>query len=125
MEIALLIRLTAEDDRPVFVDTNIPIDILRRIAEPDHVAIMLSPPETSVSRFFDRSDPEKQFLLRTMEQMPDAPAVLANFRACLEKINSPEVVEGFLRSGFFTLMRDESRTPEETLRLLEQHFQLN
>ena len=125
LEIALLIRLTAEDDRPVFVDTNIPIDILRRIAEPDHVAIMLSPPETSVSRFFDRSDPEKQFLLRTMEQMPDAPAVLANFRACLEKINSPEVVEGFLRSGFFTLMRDESRTPEETLRLLEQHFQLN
>ncbi|MDY4137890.1 MAG: hypothetical protein SOY30_00885, partial [Eubacteriales bacterium] len=87
--------------------------------------IMLSPPETSVERFFDRSDPEKQFLLRTMEQMPDAVAVLANFRACLEKINSPEVVEGFLHSGFFTLMRDESRTPEETLRLLEQHFQLN
>ena len=60
-----------------------------------------------------------------MEQMPDAPTVLANFRACLEKINSPEVMEAFLRSGFFTLMRDERRTPEDTLRLLEQHFQLN
>ena len=78
-----------------------------------------------MSRFFDRGNPEKQFLPRTMEQMPDAGAVLANFRACLEKINSPEVVEGFLHSGFFTLMRDEGRTPEETLRLLEQHFQLN
>ena len=124
-EIALLIRLTAEDDRPVFVDTNMPVDTLARIADPAHVAIMLSPPETFVSRFFDRGDPEKQFLLRTMEQMPDAGAVLANFRACLEKINSPAVVEGYLRSGFFTLMRDERRTPEDTLRLLEQHFQLN
>ena len=125
LEIALLIRLTAEDDRPVFVDTNIPIDTLARIAEKDHVAIMLSPPETSVERFFDRGDPEKQFLLRTMKQMPDAEAVLSNFRACLEKINSPGVVEDYLRSGFFTLMRDEGRAPAETLRLLEQHFQLN
>ena len=55
----------------------------------------------------------------------DAEAVLANFRACLEKINSPGVVEDYLRSGFFTLMRDEGRAPAETLRLLEQHFQLN
>ncbi|MGN0777768.1 MAG: hypothetical protein ACI4MJ_01345 [Aristaeellaceae bacterium] len=125
LEIALLIRLTAEDDRPVFVDTNIPVDILRRIAEPHHVAILLSPPETSVNRFFDRSDPEKQFLLRTMEQMPDAQAVLDNFRACLARINSPKVVAAFAGSGFYTLMRDDARSPEDTLRLLEEHFQLN
>ena len=89
LEIALLIRLTAEDDRPVFVDTNMPVDTLARIADPAHVAIMLSPPEISVSRFFDRGNPEKQFLPRTMEQMPDAGAVLANFRACLAKTTPP------------------------------------
>ena len=60
-EIAELIRLSG--DRKVIVDTNIPLDTLYKIAEPNHVAVMLSPQSMSVASFFNRGDPEKQFLL--------------------------------------------------------------
>lgn len=125
LEIICLLRITGQTDKPVFADTNIPLDWLKRIAAPDHVAIMLSPQSTSVERFFDRSDPEKQFLLHKLEAMPDSEAAIANFRACLARINSPEAYDHLLHSGFFTLIRDEKRSPEETLAILEKHFHLN
>lgn len=89
LELLLLIRL-AQEDRPIFVDTNIPFDWLHEIAPEGHVLVMLSPQSMSVDRFFDRSDPEKQFLLQKLEAMPDPEAAMANFRACLARINSPE-----------------------------------
>ena len=124
-EIAELIRLSAEG-KPIIVDTNIPVDVLRQIARPDHVAIMLSPQSMSVERFFDRSDPEKQFLLHKLEQMPDPEAAMANFRACLEKISSPENYAAMANSGFFTLERrnDGRDTREEVLQALARHFGL-
>ena len=64
-EVAQLIALG--QDRRVIVDTNIPLDVLHRISDERHVAVMLSPQSMSVERFFDRSDPEKQFLLRVIE----------------------------------------------------------
>ena len=123
-EIAELIRLSSE--RPVIVDTNIPCEVLREIAEPDHVAILLSPPEMAVSRFFDRSDPEKQFLLSVIDSCPDPEAALENFRACIARINSPERVEAFKNSGFFTLTRanDGRDTREEVFLALVRHFGL-
>ena len=125
LEIIHLLRVTAHTDKPVFVDTNIPPDLLKRIAAPDHVAIMLAPQAVSVERFFDRDDPEKQFMLRKLEAMPDSEAALRNFLACIARVNSPERYTTFLHSGFFTLLRDESRTPAETMAILEKHFHLN
>ena len=51
-EVAELIRLSG--DRKVIVDTNIPLDTLYKIAEPNHVAVMLSPQSMSVASFFNR-----------------------------------------------------------------------
>lgn len=123
-EIAELIRVSA--DRKVIVDTCIPCDVLKRIAAPDHVAIMLSPPEMAVERFFDRSDPEKQFLLRVIENCPDPEAALHNFRACIARVNSPERYEMFKNSGFFFIERkfDGRDTREETFEILAKHFGL-
>ena len=63
-EIAELISIS--QNKKVIVDTSIPIDILKEISDYDHVAIMLSPQSMSVERFFDRSDPDKQFLLNVI-----------------------------------------------------------
>lgn len=125
MELVILLRLTGEHpDTPIFVDSNIPADILRRIAAPNHVALMLCPPEVSVACFFERGDVDKQFLLGKIRELPDADDVMANFRACIAKINSQENYDAFVHSGLYTLLRDDSRSPEETLRMLEQHFNL-
>ena len=125
-EIAELIRLS-DTGKKIIVDTNIPCDVLRRISDYDHVAIMLSPQRMSVKRFFDREDPEKQFLLSVIDGCEDAPAVLENFRACIARINSPERFRAFEESGFFTLVRrDDGRdTREETLAALASHFGLD
>ena len=57
---------------------------------------------------------------------PKPEKTMAKFRACLEKINSPEVYDSFLHSGFFTLLRGDahSDTREETLLKLARHFRL-
>ena len=123
LELLLLIRF-AQTERPVFVDTNISPDMLREISDTRRVAIMLSPQSTSVDRFFDRPDPEKQFLLQQIRQAENPERTMANFRACIARINSPEHYAEFENSGFFILYRDESRTPEATADLLARHFGL-
>ena len=110
--------------KKIFVDTNIPLDLLREISDYRHVAIMLSSPSLSVERFFDRDDPEKQFLLEQIGQSENPTATMANFKAYIAEINSPERYREFAESGFFTLVRQETATVEETLAVLEKHFGL-
>ena len=123
-EVAELIRLGA--DRKVIVDTNIPLDILREISDPSRVAVMLSPQSMSVERFFDRADEEKQFLLQVIRSCPDPEAALANFKACIALVNSPERFAAMRDSGFFTILRENTEidTREETLQALAAHFGL-
>ena len=123
LELRILAEL-AKQDRPVFVDTNIRPETLRRISDDRHVLIMLADPEISVRRFFEREDREKQFLYRLLLEEPDPSAALENFRACLRRINSPENYAALLRSGFPVLLREESRTPARTLALAEEIFHL-
>ncbi len=107
-------------DRPVFVDTNISIETLREVSDENHVLIMLADPDVSVRRFFERPDKEKQFLYRLMLEEPDPEASLQNFRKCLERINSRARYDAFLHSGFKVILRDDSRTIEQTLALVEE-----
>ena len=123
LEIIQLIRLSASGKK-IFVDTNIPVEWLREISDYHHVAIMLSPQWMSVDRFFDRPDAEKQFLYQKILECPDPERTLENFRKCLETINSREHFKEFANSGFFTHMRTENSTIEDTLSQLENHFLL-
>lgn len=115
-----LLRERSGQGRPVFVDTNISLETLHRIAAPKHVLIMLADPEISVRRFFERPDREKQFLYRLLMEEPDPEAAMENFRQGLSLINSRERYDAFLCSGFPVILRDESRTVEETLALAEE-----
>ena len=124
-EIAELIRLSSE--KKVIVDTNIPCDVLWQISDYDHVAIMLSPQALSVDRFFDRDDPDKQFLLSVIRSCPDPEATLENFKACIARVNSPERHAALQNSGFFTVVRPAggADTREEVLSALAAHFKLD
>lgn len=108
--------------KPVFVDTNISLETLRRIAAPDHVLVMLADPDVSVRRFFDRPDAEKQFLYRLILEEPDVKAARENYRQVLMRINSRERYDRFLSAGFPVILRDETRSVEETLQLVEKTF---
>lgn len=123
LEIICLLR-AVEAGKPVFVDTNIPLDTLREISDYRRVAVMLSPQAMSVERFFDRPDPEKQFLLEQIRQAPDPDAAMRNFLACIARVNSPERYRAYAESGFFACRRTETSTIEEALAALEGHFGL-
>ena len=109
-----------KSEKPIFVDTNICVETLREISDESHVLIMLADPEISVKRFFERPDREKQFLYRLLMEEENPKLAMENFRQCLARINSPRRYEAFKSSGFNVLLRDESRTERETMRLASE-----
>ena len=110
----------------VIVDTNIPLDVLKEISDDRHVAVMLSPQSMSVDRFFDRTDPDKQFLLNVIDSCDDPDAVMENYRQGLARINSKAHYDEYANSGFFTVVREnnDKDTREEVCRTLAEHFGL-
>ncbi len=122
IEILELVKLSAEGKK-IIVDTNIPADILREISDYRHVAIMLcDPPDVCATRFFDREDPEKQFMLEQIKRCRDPEATMKNFTAWT--LYHPPEETDWQHTGFFTYTRSdfESDTREETLRILAEHF---
>ena len=124
LEIEILTRLSREGKK-IFVDTNIPTNVLHEISDTDHTLIMLADPQISVSRFFDRPDKEKQFIYQLLLAESDPDAAIKNYRAILEKINSQENYNAFKNSGFNVIFRDEERSIEDTLKLVERALKLS
>ena len=124
-EVAELISLSK--DKKVIVDTNIPIDLLREISDYSRVAVMLSPQSMSVERFFDRSDPEKRFILSVIDSCENREAVMENYKRGLALINSKQHYDEYANSGFFTVVRkdDEIDTREEVCDIIAKHFGLS
>lgn len=110
--------------KKIFVDTNISLETLKEITDTGHVLVMLADPDISVNRFFERPDREKQFLYRLLLEEKDPESAMENFRQCLRRINSRENYENFLHSGSRVIVRDENRSIEDTLALVEKAFGL-
>jgi len=121
-EVAQLIAIS--QDKKVIVDTNIPIDLLKEIADYSHVAVMLSPQSMSVDRFFDRSDHDKRFLLNVIDSCDNPAAVMENYRQGLARINSQKHYDEYANSGFFTVVREDNGvdTREEVCDILAKYF---
>jgi len=123
-EVAQLIAISQE--RKVIADTSIPVDVLKEISDYHHVAVMLSPQSMSVERFFDRNDPEKQFLLNVIKSCENPEAVMENYKRGIALINSPEHYAEYAESGFFTVVREDNGidTKEEVCDKIAKHFGL-
>ncbi len=123
LELQILNTLST-DGKMIFVDTNISIETLREISDYDHVLIMLADPDISVKRFFERPDREKQFLYQLLMDEENPELAMENFRQGLMKINSRENYDSFLHSGFRVILRDENRSIDDTLALVEKELGL-
>lgn len=124
LELKILEELAGKTEQKIFVDTNISIETLKKISDENHVMIMLADPAISVTQFFDRPDSEKQFLYQLLLKEEDSDAAIANFRECLARINSQERYDKFLHSGFPVVVRDEGRSIEDTMRIVEKYLKL-
>lgn len=123
-EVAELISMPK--DKKIIVDTNIPVEVLREISDYHRVAVMLSPQSMSVDRFFDRDDPDKQFLLGVIESCENSNTVMENYRKGLSLINSQKHYDEYANSGFFTVVRENNGkdTREEVCDTIARHFGL-
>jgi hypothetical protein len=123
-EIAFLIHISKS--QKVIVDTNIPLDILHKIADYNQVAVMLSPQSMSVAHFFDRKDPDKVFIKQQIMKAENPKKAMENYSECIARINSKEHYDELANSGFFTIVRKDTLTDTklETLEILAKHFGL-
>ncbi len=123
LELRILENLRMQEKR-IFVDTNISLETLKRIANPQNVLIMLADPQISVRRFFERPDREKQFLYSLLMEEDNPEEAMENFKQGLMRINSQERYNRFLHSGFNVIIRDDNRSIEDTFALVERAFGL-
>lgn len=123
-EIMRLVHISKS--RKVIVDTNIPVDVLHRIADYHQVAVMLSPQSMSVEHFFDRDDHDKAFIKEQILRAENPDKTMQNYLAGIARINSQEHYDELAGSGFFTLLREDAETDtrQETLGILAKHFGL-
>ncbi|MCL2195069.1 MAG: hypothetical protein FWB76_07490 [Oscillospiraceae bacterium] len=125
-EFEIMHLISVSQTQRTIVDTNIPVDVLREIADYHQVAVMLSPQSMAVEHFFDRNDPEKAFLNEQILQADDPEKTMQNFLACMAEINSQQIYDQFAHSGFFALVREDTETDTrtQTLHALARHFGL-
>lgn len=124
LEILELIYLAASGKK-IIADTNIPPEVLREISDYDHVAIMLcDPPDITATRFFDREDPDKKFMMEKIMECPDPEATLRNFNSWARYHPLEEM--DWSHTGFFTYTRSDfvTDTREEVCSILAEHFRL-
>lgn len=121
LEIIRLLQFVPKKKK-IFVDTNICLETLSEISDYHHIAVMLCPQSMSVDRFFDRNDPEKLFILEQINKAENPQKAMDNYRKCLKKINSKKVYDRYLNSGFYTIVRDDDSTIENTQNKLSVHF---
>jgi len=123
-EVTYLMRIS--HTQKVIVDTNLPANVLREIADYHQVAVMLSPPAMAIENFFNRDD-DKPFILEQIKKMDDPEKGLANYHAILERVCRQEYYDQWAGSGFFTLVRKDTvnDTRVETMEALAKHFGLS
>lgn len=79
---------------------------------------------TMVKSFFERPDKEKQFLYQLLMDEENPKLAMENFKQCLKRVNSRAAYDSFLYSGFRVIVRDESRSIEDTFALVERELGL-
>lgn len=126
VEFEIMYLINVSQTKKTIVDTNLPPDVLREIADYNQVAIMLSPQSMSVDHFFDRDDPDKAFIKEQIMKHPDPNWAMENYLSCIAGYNKA-IYDGFANSGFFTIMRKDVATDTklETAEILAKHFGLH
>jgi len=123
-EIAYLMHISKS--QRVIVDTGLSVETLREIADYKQVAVMLSPQSMSVENYFDRDDLDKVFIKEQIMKAENPEKTMENYLACMAKVNSKEFYDEWANSGFFTLLRKDTKndTRQKTLEILSRHFDL-
>ncbi len=120
-EFAVMDLVKLAENRVVIADAQIPVDLLKRIADPSHVVLLFAPREMTEKYYFERED--KSEVKRFILSFPDGEELYENVIAALN-YGADEKIREFYSSGFMCIERTEGDTVERTLEAIERHFGL-
>jgi adenylate kinase family enzyme len=119
-EMAIIDLIRLSQHQRVIADVQIPLEYLKHIAEYHQVVLLIAEPEMIVENFFNRED--KQDMYECIMSTPHPQETLENVKNALRTASIP--LEEFYKSGFKCIVRDDSRSIEQTFREIERHFHL-
>lgn len=118
-EFVIMDLIKLSQNQKVIADAIIPLEILKKITDYDHVILLFAPDEMKRKHYFDRVDKDEiyQFIL----SFQDGKELLDNVIEALNCDNQKEK-DNIINSGFRYIERIEQDTIENTLSIIEKHF---
>lgn len=121
-EFVIMDLIKTSQNQKVIADVIIPIDILIRIADYSQVILLFAPEEMTRKHYFDRAD--KDDVLQFILSFPDGEELLKNVIEGLH-YNYETKRNEYINSGFKYIERTSNDTIENTLKMIEEHFNLS
>ena len=112
-----LIRLS--QDRPVVCDCHLTVEEARRITDPSHVVFLIRDASNIIEDYCNR--PDHQGFNRYINSASDPQKAKTNCNEVLSSLNGARIAD-IKASEYRWIERTAESRPEETLRMVEQHF---
>lgn len=121
LEFVIIELIKLSQNNNVVADICIPISLVTKLANYNHVACLLAPAEMVIRDYYGRED-HKEFIECIMSlKNPEKKVETQNE---LFRINTKKTYDDADKYGLFKIIRNEESTVENTLKALEKHFQL-
>lgn len=108
-------------DKPIICDCHLSLEQVRKISDPSRVAYMIKEPKELVEDYCNR--PDHQGFSDFIHSATNVEQAKATCNATLLSINE-KAYRDIKDSEFFWLERDDSRSVEETMKLVAAHLGL-
>jgi len=122
LEYAIIELVKLSQTQKVVADISLPISLLMELSEYSRIACMLAPPEyVTCEKYGARAD-HKEFLDCIMSLKEPKKKIATQNE--LFKIGVEKIFADANKYNLFKIVRNDKSTPEKTLKLLEEHFDL-
>lgn len=108
-------------DKPIVADVLFTSDDIEGIIPKERAVFISSNKELVINDYFNR--PEKRDFYECVKSFPNADKSFENVFNTVDLVNRLDMnIIG--SSGYFWFERDSSRNPDDTLKIIEEHFGL-
>ena len=121
VEYAVIEIIKLAQNNVVVADMSLPCGLITRIAPYNRIACLLAPPELVVKDYFERDD--HRDIYEAIMRLKDPEKALNNMNNVL-RYGAQSTIDEVQKSGLFYIVRGESSSVEDTLSILERHFEL-
>lgn len=121
LEYVILDLIQISCEKNVICDLHLSLEEAKILTDPSHIVFMLKNPSNIIEDYCNRSDHDD--FRRYINSASDINLAKSNCNKTLELLNR-EKYEAVKKSDYFWIERTNKSTVEETLKIVEKHFEL-